>query len=619
MATNKGVILSILAVVIVLVALAGAFIFLSGSTPSLPQTIGQQSSSTLSSFASLLGANTSASVSLSGYTALSLTHTQIASPNNPGFTGKYWLATLQLNNGAFNLAGSQSSSSFVSSVNNGSLTGSQNNQFAIQVLANKLNYPADPNVAFINLYKLVPTGIVSYTDCNGNPQSILGSSFFSSTCILGNDKAYVSYVKGCQALPSAIVVTTQPSVYGYECYQLQNYPYIDVHNLDAPYINETVAATLNNVQLIASSQQGSGVATHLNASGKVDFQLRLLYPQTTFSTQPTPSQLGTIITYRTGVGNQTTGQSQIINHVDTSAIAAIQQQQLNLINSAINNQEIFLPTLQSQVALSNQQITAGLNLNTLSPYQGQLTVTPTYGVVLNDGAGKYLTPVIQIISSLPYLGLTTVQANCTIQSTTGSTFNASGTGVATITVKNSGGLAGGCIASLNVTAPFYSPNGQQPWNLAAGATHTFSFPVGFNAYINTSKATKGTFQVCDSSTGTKCSTAQINLLAQPNCNGSTGIIVNGNNCQPLTSVTTLSTTTICQSASCGNPSTTTIQPCDNATGQCVPPPSTCPIFSNCWNQGIEIAAGIVIVLLVIGYIMLRLFENRKRGRVNRRR
>ncbi|MDE2227398.1 MAG: hypothetical protein KGJ89_05610, partial [Patescibacteria group bacterium] len=283
------------------------------------------------------------------------------------------------------------------------------------------------------------------------------------------------------------------------------------------------------------------------------------------------------------------------------------------LNQTLSNINAYQVTTLNQQPLANQSF--------------QVVQTPNGSgqsllVQISDSNFQIITPVVQIISSLPYMGLTYAVAQCNIVSQSPAKFNSGASGTATVTVKNTG-ISGGCTAVANMPSPFYTPTSYTGSNgrfIAQGGQFTYSFPIySSQAINNTSNGFTApiTFTVCSAASAGTCSTVQTTATENPVCGSGFTQAVNGSNCQPLIT-TTAPTTTIPQPNVCGG----LFQPACNTTTVTTTIPVTCQppsVFNQTlFNQGVNppcwipkgnggdntlyYIAGAIIVIAIIAFL-----------------
>ena len=518
-----------------------------------------------------------------GVQILGLSNVQITGINQANFSGKYFFAQL-LVSGPFTPV-TASSSSILSMLGNSNYTGTGSDSISIQTLQNQAIYQADASQGstVLNYYSSsLYSGSFSYTNCNGATLIVSGSADTNGwSCSLGGNLAAVtSYINACHVSVASlgngafgVAVATNGGGAGSaaQCWQVTRATEGTVFQLSQPKQNTTVQATINGQNLVVSTQKPQYY--QFNSSGKVVSALYLLPVQSGGTYFGPPSQIGVL--YVNTTGRRLLEESDLSNLIAAqasinSSIGVIAKQ--NTLQADGYDNSFCSLTLGTSQCLyySPTVLNANLQNNNSklsdtayyqpSTYSGTLVVangTNNYNIYLNDSTFAYIRPQIEIVSSAQAFGFTFASASCSIQPISPISFKSPGPGTIAVVVKNTGTTAGSCTTTVNQSASIFtiqSLTGGSP-QISAGGTNTYDFSISSTENINATSPVQ--FKSCNA-LGTSCSTAWIQVTVQSQC--SNGQVLTNGQCQPVSSVTTVSTTstTICQSLlGCGPTTSTT--------------------------------------------------------------
>lgn len=578
--------------------------------------------------AALLFYNSNHPLAIGGVTLGSLSHVLVQTVyKNYTYSGYYWFATLYANGGAQMLSSFSYSSDQLAQTAGPNYTGnpSQTDNFMVNVLKNQLIWRANGGLGsyILHTYSLEPfTGSFTFTNCNGQSEQVFGNqpAANSYSCLINEAQALASYSAACENAATnsnniGIPIIGGTAIGGgLECVVIHEAPYANVYYLgnsygDAATFNQSVQVTLNGQMLQVST--ANQFAAHTNSSGKVDFTVQLL-PTANGGSSSIPSAPAALF----------------VNNTGTQAITLASANHLQIVSQKLNQQISAYVLNQSKDLYYPWEIN-----NTLSgwnsEYVGSLVEQPLgynyqlngSAIILNDNNFQVITPVIQITSGLPLLGIVQSQANCQIISASPATFVSESLGTSYVKVQNNGN-PGDCKVTAQVASPFFVQQGYLTTGiLNTSQSTTLTFDIGSSQSLSNSnyaESTKITYTVCDMITGTICQTVNTTATESSVCsNGYTQ--VNGV-CQPLTTIS-IPTTSVC-TGSCSPTSTSTTLP------ECQPP----AVFNEsmylknntdaCWiapNQqvgtGWYILGGIILVAVVYYIATLRTKVNS--GRVRR--
>ena len=555
---------------------------------------------------------------LSGTTLGSLSHVLVQQVyQNSTFSGKYWFATLYANGGAQTLSSFSYSASQLAQTAGSNYSGSssQVNNFNVQVLKNQLIWRANGGLGSYVLYTYSVqqfTGSFTFTNCNGQQQSATGDQVAGNTeCLVNTQQAEASYATACEnaatstdnvGLPEA--VTLSPVSYGMECFVVNEKPWANVYYVGNSYgnaatFNQTVRVSINGETLQVST--GNQFAAHVNSTGKVDLAIQLL-PTASGGSSSIPAAPAALFV------------SQINGTVIPITLASADNLQID--SQSVNQQfNAFVKNQTTYYSESGYVLNQTIN-HLGQTYVGSLVEQPLHSnyqvngtsIIFNDNNFQVITPVIQIVSGLPLVGITESQAECSIVSVSPISFVSQSLGTSNIKIQNNGN-AGDCLVTVTqVPQPFYVQSGQlATGTLNTGQSVTLSFTFGSNQPLsdtNYAESGKIVYQACDALTGTICTNVSTTITESPVCgNGYTQ--VNGN-CQALTTIS-VPTTSVCSGSCVPSTSTTTLPTCQppavfnesmylkNNTDACWLPP----------NNSIGIGwyiVGFVVVIAIVYYI-----------------
>lgn len=537
------------------------------------------------------------SAGISSYDPLSLSQISITGQNTNGFNGEYFIAQALLDNAGLNLVASPLGSQLVN-LNN--VSGTQQNQIQIKSDINQVDYYDNSGQSVTSYFMNVtpyPKSF-SYKDCNLQTQTVAnGGVPVKSDCIFNSSEAYWSYYESCtQANPNNVPVVINASdsldnIFSagtiangtiinvpvdavVECYTVNIIPYAQLWNVGSQAYNIQDTVSINNIALTVNTTNQVSTATYSN--GTIALQARLLNPQIA-KIPPTPSEIGSVFKYLTspngaykplGIVQSLPQGIFLISYLPSQTYVDLVNTQINIFNQG-QLALLYNSQGQKQIGYQNSGYLVGSianfdsqifnlvkNASSASPYASYIDtssigkITTGGALQFNDPNGQYIQPVVQIISDFKLLGLSFVSATCSIQSASQTkSFNASSTGVLSITIQNTGQTAGGCSGYITTSNSDVSIlNGEEnTGTLQPQQTSTLNFQVTYNQYTNTTLTPSVEYHVCDTATNSNCVTQNSSITVGANCPPNTAII-NTNTCQPLSN-TAHPTTTVPQGGS----------------------------------------------------------------------
>lgn len=388
---------------------------------------------------------------------------------------------------------------------------------------------------------------------------------------------YVSAQSYLTACANAGGVGLVSGTYDVGCYQLDALPVGYVYQLNAPQVKEGVSVTFNGKTETVSTNN-----TYNSSQSNMAVYYFNYVPGALNGGLPSQSQAVVLV-----ITNQSLASSLKKSNNTALLEGEVLQSQVSSLNSQISGEFPQAGTLSQaqQDLLAYQTGEYGLFRNNTA--NGEFknatlagpTADPTFAII-NDPNFQYATAEVQILIQAASLGLYLGTSTFTITSAQMSNFRSGYTTPLTVTVKNTGNSQGGFTLGVtpNQNTMSVSPSGSAAvsGSLAAGSSSSYQFTIGDNQQniaANSSVSQSATVTVCN--IAGQCVSIPVSFNVLNPCNNNQPF--NAGNCTTLTSI---STTTICLSGPCTT-STTTI-PCNPSLGSCG---SSCPAFQQ-WDTSI---------------------------------